>query len=71
MVTPRIFVYLVPRLSHLFGWTVDTNSLVDPLLQKKELPNIHKPIGETFRNVQQSLYQPPPYTAPHVPKVSS
>lgn len=70
MVTPRILVYLVPRLSQLFGWTVDTNSLVDPLLQK-EVPKIPKQLGEPFKHAQQNLYQPPPYMAPKIPKMSS
>lgn len=68
MVTPRILVYLVPRLSQVLGWTVDTNSLAEPLLQN-EVPKLQTQVGKTLVKAQQKFYHPPPYMPPRMPKL--
>jgi hypothetical protein len=70
MVQIRILSYIVPRLSQLFGWTVDTTALVDPLLKNEQIPKIQKQIGENVGTLQQKFYHPPPYKPPQLPKLS-
>jgi hypothetical protein len=64
MVHLRILSVIAPRLSQLLGWTVDTNSYVDPLLKREEVPRLKHQI---LSNLQANLYQPPAYTPPPVP----
>ena len=68
MVTPRILVYLVPRLSQVLGLSVDTNSLAEPLLQN-ETPKLQAQIGQRLQSLQQKFYQPPHYVPPETAKV--
>ena len=70
MVTPRFLIYLIPRLSQVLGWGVDTNSFAEPLLQN-EVPKLQTRIGQSVGSVQQKLYQPPRYIPPKLPKLSS
>ena len=63
----RILSYLAPRLSQLLGWSVDTNSLADPLLKREEIPQIQKQILLKTHTLQSHLYQAPVYNPPSVP----
>ena len=56
----RIFTYIVPRLSQLIGWSVDTNSYVEPLIKQENIPKPTEMIRRLDK-IQRSLYQPPPY----------
>ena len=70
MVQFRFLGYLVPRLSQLLGWTVDTNALADPLVKKEDIPKVKTQILHQVAKVQQNLYHPPPYVPPKIPKLS-
>jgi hypothetical protein len=70
MVMPRFLVYLVPRLSQLLGWPVDTRSFAEPLLQK-EVGIPQRLSSEPMTKGQQKGYHPPSYNPPNIPKVSS
>jgi hypothetical protein len=63
----RIFSYIVPRISQIISWSVDTNSYVEPLLKQEPLPKPNQEILRGFDKIQQSFYQPPPYMPPSVP----
>jgi hypothetical protein len=65
----RFLSYLAPRISQFLGWSVDTNSLADPLLKREEIPQIQKQILLKTHKLQSRLYQPPHYVAPKFPNV--
>jgi hypothetical protein len=71
MVQFRILGYLIPRLSQLLGWTVDTTPLIDPLLKNEEIPKVKTQALQHVTKLQQKLYHPPPYLPPRAQKVSS
>jgi len=65
----RFLSYLAPRISQFLGWSVDTNSLADPLLKREEIPQIQKQILLQTHKLQSRLYKPPQYVAPKFPNV--
>lgn len=69
MVQFRFLGYLVPRLSQLLGWTVDTTPLIDPLLKNEEIPKVKTQALQHVTKLQQTLYHPPQYSPPKLPKV--
>jgi hypothetical protein len=69
MVQFRFLGYLVPRLSQLLGWTVDTTPLIDPLLKNEEIPKVKTQALQQVTKLQQTLYNPPQYSPPKLPKV--
>jgi hypothetical protein len=62
----RILSILAPRMHQLLQWTVDPNSLAEPLLKKEEIPTLKQHIVDTWRKMQDTLYQPPPYSPPRL-----
>ncbi len=69
MVQLRVLTYLIPRLSQMLGWTVDTNTVADRLLKKEEIVKAHTEIGLRTAELQHKAYQPPPYIPPRVQKL--
>jgi hypothetical protein len=59
----RFFAYLGPRLSQFLGWTFDTNSLTDPLLQESIKPKIPDRVYQLpmVATSHAMSYVPPPY----------
>jgi hypothetical protein len=67
----RFLSYLVPRISQMLGWTVDTNSYVDPLLKQDGIPKVKQDVFLQVGKIQRSLYQPPPYIPSNLSKGGS
>lgn len=59
----RILSYLAPRISQIVGWTFDTNSLTDPLLDKYSKPILPVTVYRAHYAIASTVteYVPPPY----------
>jgi hypothetical protein len=55
----------------MLGWTVDTNSYVDPLLKQDGIPKVKQDVFLQVGKIQRSLYQPPPYIPSNLSKGGS
>ena len=66
----RFLSYFSTRIPQLLGWSVDTNSLVDPLLKREEIAYVRQQIHESLLKLQPKVYQPPLYVPPKLPEKS-
>jgi hypothetical protein len=59
---------LASRITHFFGWTIDTTSLAQPLVSPPDFESKKKEATETFAHISLSVqsnilntYKPPAY----------